>query len=178
MAQRWYWLIARAEMKCISFATVALLLTTVFAGAAFNRGGYADSQLNWAVAESSGMRVDYPAGVFTVDVGPSDKGPGRSLRSADGTAGFMFYVQANEQHDTPNSFLRSRLSSPHTKIDYRRVTDRFVAVSGVRDGRIYYSRCNFPQGASGPIHCMEMVYSESEKRLWDPLVTRASLSLR
>ncbi|HWN51035.1 MAG TPA: hypothetical protein VNO18_14650 [Xanthobacteraceae bacterium] len=165
-------------MKYISFATVALLLTTVFAGAAFNRGGYAESQLNWAVAESSGMRVDYPAGVFTIDVGPSDKGPGRAFRSADGTAGFMFYVQANEKHDTPNSFLRSRLSAPHTKIDYRRVTDRFVAVSGVRDGRIYYSRCNFPQGASGPIHCLEMVYSESEKRLWDPLVTRASLSLR
>jgi|GEM_PF-1751694 hypothetical protein len=178
MAQRWYWLIARDEMKYISFATVALLLTTVFAGAAFNRGGYAESQLNWAVAESSGMRVDYPAGVFTIDVGPSDKGPGRAFRSADGTAGFMFYVQANEKHDTPNSFLRSRLSAPHTKIDYRRVTDRFVAVSGVRDGRIYYSRCNFPQGASGPIHCLEMVYSESEKRLWDPLVTRASLSLR
>jgi hypothetical protein len=48
----------------------------------------------------------------------------------------------------------------------------------VRRGQIYYSRCNFPYGASGPIHCMELVYSKSEKRLWDPVVARVSLSLR
>jgi hypothetical protein len=165
-------------MTRISFGTVALLLSAGLAGAAVGQGGYADAELNWAVAESSGMSVDYPAGLFTVDAGPSDKGLGRALRSADGSAGFIYYVQANEKRDTPASFLRSRLSAPHTKIDYRRVTDRFVAVSGVREGRIYYSRCNFPQGASGPIHCMELVYSESEKRLWDPVVTRVSLSLR
>jgi len=170
--------ITGAKMMRISFGTAALLLSTGFAGAAVGHGGYADSQLNWAVAESSGMSVDYPAGLFTVDVGPSDKGPGRVFRSADGSAGFMYYVQANEKRDTPDSFLRSRLSAPHTKIAYRRITDRFVVVSGVREGRIYYSRCNFPQGASGPIHCIELVYSESEKRLWDPVVTRVSLSLR
>jgi len=165
-------------MMRISVGTAALLLSIGFAGAAVGHGGYADSQLNWAVAESSSMSVDYPAGLFTVDVGPSDKGPGRVFRSADGSAGFMYYVQANEKRDTPDSFLRSRLSAPHTKIDYRRITDRFVVVSGVREGRIYYSRCNFPQGASGPIHCIELVYSESEKRLWDAVVTRVSLSLR
>ncbi|HMA72536.1 MAG TPA: hypothetical protein VKP67_13760 [Xanthobacteraceae bacterium] len=165
-------------MTRVSFATGALLFTTVFAAAAVDRGDYAEPQLNWVMAEASGMTVDYPAGIFTVDAGPSDKGPGRTFRSADGTAGFMFYMQANEKLDTPSSFLRSRLSAPHTKIDYRRVTDRFVAVSGVRDGRIYYSRCNFPQGAAGPMHCMEMVYNEREKRFWDPVVTRASLSLR
>ena len=55
-----------------------LLLTTGFAGAAIAlEGGYDDARLNWTVAETSGMRVDYPAGVFTVDLGPSDKGPGR-----------------------------------------------------------------------------------------------------
>ena len=166
-------------MMRILFVTAVLLLAIGPTGAAvIQGGGYADLPLNWAVAESSGMRVDYPAGVFTVDGGPADKGSGRVFRSADGSAGFMFYVQANAEHDTPSSFLRSRLSAPQTKIDYRRVTDRFVAVSGVREGRIYYSRCNFPYGANGPVHCMELVYSESEKRLWDPIVTRVSLSLR
>jgi len=162
-----------------SITLVGLLLTSGFAGAAISlEGGYDDAHLNWTVAETSGMRVDYPAGVFTVDLGPSDKGPGRVFRSRDGTAGFTFYVQANTERDMPDTFLSSRLSAPHTKIDYLRVTERFVAVSGVRGGQIYYSRCNFPYGASGPIHCMELVYRKGEKRAWDPVVTRVSLSLR
>jgi hypothetical protein len=33
-------------------------------------GGYADSQLNYAAAGTARMSVDYPAGLFTVDVGP------------------------------------------------------------------------------------------------------------
>jgi hypothetical protein len=163
--------------NCI--ALVGLLLSADFAGASSTLGGvYGDERMNWTIGEVSMMRVDYPAGIFTVDVGPSDKGPGRVLRSDDGTAGFTFYTQPNTEHDTPASFLRSRLSAPRRKIDYMRVTERFVAVSGVRGGRIYYGRCNFPDGASGPIHCMELVYGKSEKRLWDPIVTRVSLSLR
>jgi hypothetical protein len=162
-----------------SIALAGLLLSAGYAGATSTLGGaYDDARLNWTAAEVSGMRVDYPSGVFTTDVGPSDKGPGHVFRSHDGTAGFMFYVQPNTEHDTPDSFLSSRLSAAHTKIDYLRVTERFVAVSGVRGGRIYYGRCNFPDGANGPIHCMELVYSKSEKRLWDPIVTRVSLSLR
>ena len=35
-------------------------------------------------------------------------------------------------------------------VDYRRVTERFFAVSGVRDGEVYYSRCNF----HGRMHCI------------------------
>lgn len=154
-------------------------LTAGLVGAAVAQNGdRADQPLNWKMVDLSGMSVDYPAGIFTVDAGPTDKWQGRKLRSPDGTAGFIFYVQENLEHDTPASFLKSRLSAPQTLIDYQRITDRFAAVSGVREGRIYYSRCNFPYGASGPIHCLELVYSESEKRNWDPIVTRISLSLR
>lgn len=155
-----------------SISLVGLLLSANLAGAAGTLGGaYDDARLNWTVAEASGMRVDYPAGIFTVELGPPDKGPGRVLRSEDGAAGFAFYVQSNTEHDTPASFLGSRLSAPRTKISYVRVTERFVAVSGAEGGRIYYGR-------SGPIHCMELVYSKDEKRFWDPIVTRVSLSLR
>jgi hypothetical protein len=168
----------RSVGQCLFFSALAEQCHRI-AGAAGTLGGaYDDARLSWTVAEASGMRVDYPAGIFTVDLGPSDKGPGRVLRSEDGAAGFAFYVQPNMEHDTPASFLRSRLSAQATKISYVRVTERFVAVSGVQGGRIRYSRCNFPDGPSGPIHCMELVYSKSEKRFWDPIVTRVSLSLR
>jgi hypothetical protein len=110
-----------------SISLVGLLLSANFAGAAGTLGGaYDDARLSSTVAEASGMSVDYPAGLFTVDLGPSDKGPGRALRSEDDAAGFAFYVLPNMEHDAPASFLRSRLSAPRTKISYVRVTERFV----------------------------------------------------
>jgi hypothetical protein len=101
------------------------------------------------------------------------RNPGRVLRPDDGNAGFTFYMQPNIEHDTPTL----RLSAAGTKIDYISVTERVVAVSGVRERRSHYGQCNFPDGPSGPIHCRELVDSKSEKRFWDPIVTRVSLSL-
>jgi hypothetical protein len=72
-----------------SITLAGLLLTAGFADAAVTPGGnYDDARLKWAVAEVAGMRVDYPAGIFTVDLGLGDRGPGRAFRSADGTADF------------------------------------------------------------------------------------------
>ena len=132
---------------------------------------------SWVTAAAPGMSVQYPASVFRVIAGPAPKGEGRVLRSADGSAGLMYYTDNNTQHDSPVSFMR-KVNSAQLKVDYTRVTAHFVVVSGVREGRIYYSRCNFPYGAAGPIHCVEIVYRESEKLAWDPLVTRISLTLK
>ena len=54
------------------------------------------------------------------------------------------------------------------------MTDRFFAVSGIRDGEVYYSRCNF----HGRMHCIYISYPQRELRAWDGIVTRISLSLR
>jgi hypothetical protein len=43
---------------------------------------------------------------------------------------------------------------------------------------ILYSRCNFSGGARGVIHCFDLKYPQEEKRAWDAVVTRISLSLR
>jgi hypothetical protein len=48
-------------------------------------------------------------------------------------------------------------------------------VTAVKDDTIYYSRCNFSRSA---IHCFDLVYPAREKRAWDSIVTRISLSLR
>jgi hypothetical protein len=63
-------------------------------------------------------------------------------------------------------------------LDYKRVTGSFFAISIERDGKIYYSRCNFSRSAKGSIHCFDLVYPQEAKRAWDPVVTRISLSLR
>jgi hypothetical protein len=61
---------------------------------------------------------------------------------------------------------------------YRRVTPSFFAISAEREGMIYYSRCNFSTLRGATIHCFDLVYPQSEKRAWDAIVTRISLSLR
>lgn len=41
----------------------------------------------WTRINSMGLGIDFPAAVFTVDAGPSDKGPGHRYVSQDGSAG-------------------------------------------------------------------------------------------
>jgi hypothetical protein len=103
---------------------------------------------------------------------------GRVLESADNDARLMVYVEENEAHHSPASFVASNLTMPTSRIDYRRITDRFFAVSGENNGRIFYSRCNFPDGKNGPMHCIFLSYRSSDKEAWDGIVTRISLSLR
>jgi hypothetical protein len=51
-------------------------------------------------------------------------------------------------------------------------------ISGVNDGQVFYSRCNFPAGAAGPMHCIYLLYPNDEMRRWDAIVTRISRSLK
>lgn len=124
--------------------------------------------------QQTGTEVDFPAGLFPVDIGPPERGVGRVFESQDGRAKFSAYTLENEADDTPRSYLQKHLKVGPAAIDYRRVTGRFFVVSGVRDGEIYYSRCNF----RGRMHCIFMSYPERELRAWDRIVTRVSLSLR
>ena len=135
--------------------------------------------LQWSVmTDAFGTQVDYPSGIFTTEQGSPPRGTGRVLESAEHEARLMVYVEENEAHHSPASFVRSNLTTPTSQIDYRRITDHFFAVSGESDGRIFYSRCNFPQGRNGPLHCIFVSYKSSEKEAWDDIVTRISLSLR
>ena len=89
--------------------------------------------------------------------------------------GLSICVRENPEDDTPASHLRKNLRQP--ALDYERVTRSFFAISMERDGTIFYSRCNFSARRS-TIHCFDLVYPQSEKKAWDPVVTRISLSLR
>ncbi len=134
--------------------------------------------VGWDVIEAAGLRVDYPRSIFSDDAGPAKKGLGRIFRTSDGRAGFTYYVADNREHLDPRSFIKAHVRSEGLRVDYLRRAKDFVVVSGVRQGKIYYSRCNFPRGPIGSLHCIELVYDQSEKTAWDAIVTRISLSLR
>jgi hypothetical protein len=125
----------------------------------------------YSIAET-GTSVDVPTSIFT-EKGGRPGGYGERLKTADGSAELTIQAAPNVDNDTPASFLAKR--HPPMRMQYKRVTSRFFAVSGYKRDRVYYSRCNFSHGF---VECVMMNYPAKEERDWDDIVTRVSLSLR
>ena len=150
-----------------------LCIAALAAKAALGEQGGSDWQI-FKVPEY-GTRLEYPSKIF-IPVGQAEKGVGQRFESSDGRAVLSVYARENEDNDTPASYLRKNLRQ--RVLQYERVTRSFFAISMERDGTIYYSRCNFSRPVRGSIHCFDLVYPQDEKRAWDAVVTRISLSLR
>jgi hypothetical protein len=125
-----------------------------------------------------GTQMDYPADVFALSSGASERGIGERFRNADGDAILEVYSLPNVPGFTPASFLRANLQMPRTELGYERVTGSFFAISNVREGTVYYSRCNFSRSPRPLISCFDLQYPQAQQRAWDEVVTRMSLSLR
>src|SRR5919197_3801772 len=124
-----------------------------------------------------GTRIQYPAGTFS-PAGKPETGVGQRFERADGRAVLSIYSRPNEAGDNPATYLRSNLRVSRSALDYARITRSFFAISSERHGVILSSRCNISGGTSGAIHCFDLKYPREEKRSWDAVVTRISLSLR
>ncbi|EIG63542.1 hypothetical protein Bra1253DRAFT_00022, partial [Bradyrhizobium sp. WSM1253] len=72
----------------------------------------------------------------------------------------------------PAAFLAKK--GPPPRIQYKRVTPRFFAVSSYKGDKVFYDRCNF---SGRLVHCVLINYPAEEERAWDDVVTRISLSL-
>src|SRR4051812_43003157 len=151
--------------KCL-FAALCLPLLALPAGA------QPSGDLGWSsLRNDRGATVDFPGGLFSVE---KSKSSGKvTYATADGRAQFEMFSVPNTRNDTPAEFARRRGNGE--KLDYKRITARFIAASAIRDGRVLYRRCNFNRGT---IHCIDLRYPASEERAWDRTVTRISLSLR
>ena len=135
--------------------------------------------LDWqtfTIAEH-GTRIQYPASIFA-PAGQPEKGIGQRFERADKRASLSVYSRSNQAGENPTTYLRNNLRMSRSALDYTRIARSFFAISSERDGVILYSRCNFSGGARGAIHCFDLLYPQEEKRAWDPVVTRISLSLR
>ena len=126
------------------------------------------------VVPETGANVDLPNEIFSQDAGRPERGYGRRFQTGDGRANLTVNSIANEDKDSPASFLRKHFGLPPSAIVYRRVTGNFFAVSGFHDKSIWYSRCNF---AGASIHCVLLNYPAHEKRQWDYVVTQISHTL-
>jgi hypothetical protein len=124
------------------------------------------------VVPETGAKVDIPVGVFSEDGGKPDAGYGRRFLTPDRRANLTVQSIPNAANDSPAVFLSKK--NPPADIIYKRVTPRFFVVSSIRDGRIWYNRCN---RAARYMQCILINYPAAEKRRWDGVVTRISNSL-
>jgi len=124
-----------------------------------------------------GTRVEIPAGIF-MPAGKPRQGSGQRFERADGRAVLSVYSRPNPMGESPASYLKQNLRVDRSALDYQRIARSFFAISLEQDGVILYSRCNFSSRARAAIHCFDLTYPQEEKRSWDAVVTRISLSLR
>ena len=140
--------------------------------------GHGDSS-GWSVFSDPqyGTRVEYPS-LFSVSDGGPQLGTGQRFVTPDGRAEIEIYSLPNSAHYTPRTYLAAKMKIDPATLHYKRVSARFFALSAAREGKIYYTRCNFSNGSGGMIHCVYLGYPQSEKSQWDGIVTRVSYSLR
>ena len=94
----------------------------------------------YAVPET-GANVDLPMTIFSKDAGQPESGYGRRFLTVDGRANLTVQSFPNDVGDSPAVFLAKM--NPPSNIVYKRVTPRFFVVSSLRNGKIWYNRCNF-----------------------------------
>jgi hypothetical protein len=164
-------------MRWFSRCLTGITLLTLASSAAAQ--GREQNPVDWRTFEvpDFGTRVQYPASTFA-PAGKPEKGIGQRFERADGLASLSIYSRPNHGGESPTSYLRHNLRMKQSALDYVRITRSFFAISSEREGVILYSRCNFSGGARGVIHCFDLKYPQREKRAWDAVVTRISLSLR
>jgi hypothetical protein len=129
------------------------------------------------VLPNSGTAVEVPVALFSRDAGPPEGGSGRRLTTDDGRADLTIQAIPNPAGEPPATFLAKM--QPPSGIVYKRVTPDFFVVSSVRNGKIWYDRCNRSSGAGsgGYMNCILINYPAAEKPQWDGVVTRISHSL-
>jgi hypothetical protein len=121
----------------------------------------------------TGTSAEFPSSVFSEQAGHPPDGYGQRFQTADQRANLTIQAASNESHDSPAAFLAKKHPPEH--IQYKRITSRFFVVSSFKADAIWYDRCNF---SNGFVHCVLINYPAREKRAWDDIVTRISLSLR
>src|SRR5438552_18259765 len=130
---------------------------------------------DWATLQHDGSVVQVPRDVFSAQAGEGTP-KGRMLATPDGRAHLHVFTVRNERGESPAQFLARVFPRDRTHLTYDRVARNFFAVSQpATGGRILYRRCNFVRT---DIHCVDLQYPRGEKRAFDGIVTRISLSLR
>ncbi len=148
------------------------------AGFALEKGDFGGPE-GWStyVSPEAGTAVEYPTNVFSIRDEASERESEARFRTQDGRAKLSIYFLPNDDRESPRSYIQHHLRIDPSRLTYKRITDKFFAISGMRDDLTFYSRCNFASKQNGKMHCVYLEYPNREERAWDGIVTRISRSL-
>jgi hypothetical protein len=124
-----------------------------------------------------GMNFDFPTNVFSL-ASAETRPSGVVYFTPDRRAKIGMFGFVNDTNEKPAGLLNRVADFRAAKFTYIRTTPRFFVASGTRDGMIFYRRCNFSPRGDRRVGCVYLDYPQQEKRVWDGIVTRMSLSLR
>ncbi|WP_244487935.1 hypothetical protein [Aureimonas sp. Leaf454] len=122
--------------------------------------------------ERFGTVATFPSEAFREALPEPTNGDGRAWRSDNGAELFI-YARANAGGETPASIVRDRAADD--TVTYRRAGDRWVVVSGFRDGKIFYERYIF---RGDVIHSVAIRYPPNLRKTYDRLVGPITKTLR
>lgn len=122
-----------------------------------------------------GLRLDYPD--FLALKAEDEALRGARFESADQQVTLEVASAPAGSASVDDYFRRmaEQAEAEGVALDYTRRTRRFAVVSGENERFILYARCNLYRTA---VLCFNLRYPTAEKRRFDPIVTRMSLSLR
>ncbi len=148
------------------------------AGFALEKGDFGGPE-GWStyVSPEAGTAVEYPTNVFSIRDEASERESEARFRTQDGRAKLSIYFLPNDDRESPRSYIQHHLRIDPSRLTYKRITDKFFAISGMRDDLTFYSRCNFAPKQNGKMHCVYLEYPNREERAWDGIDTRISRSL-
>jgi hypothetical protein len=140
--------------------------------------GMAAAQEQWATYHNAryGTTADYPADLFTIRAWLPGNDGGQIFRTPDGSAQLIIYGKPNFEEDSPSFYVEKHFNRPD--VTYNNTKWPSFIVSGVRDGNVFYHRCNFSIIINSILDCIEAHYPAKDKAKWEPIVTRVGNSLR
>ena len=115
-------------------ATLIMLAILIHSAAQAQDGGREGPAWQTFSVPQSGLRVQYPSGIFSVAEGKAAKGVGERFSRGDGRSQLSIYSRPNEAGDSPASYLRNNLKIPRSVLTYHRVTRSFFAIASPPGG--------------------------------------------
>ncbi|WP_457152139.1 hypothetical protein [Mesorhizobium sp. P5_C1] len=127
--------------------------------------------------ERFGTVCTFPNDIFTDRQPEPENGDGQEWLSADG-ASLICSGILNVDDDTPKGFVSAEKASnePGYKVTYSKAGKDWVALSGLKDGKIFYERRLF--GRDGVIRTVWIDYPPALRSKYDPLVGAIAGSLK
>jgi hypothetical protein len=138
------------------------------------------AQQSWQVHSNPryGFSLSYPASLFTLNQ-TSEAGDGHVFNAPSQNARLLVGVIANQDGYTPSSYFDYVASTSYagSQITYRRIGRSWFAISGEKDGTVFYEKVQFSCN-SALISSFAVVYPAANSSVINPVIERMEDSFR